>query len=116
MLDEANSRMAGSTYSNNGLLCETQNMLSGRHWTFLSSFLLQVVNWAAKKLALTRYANKPSKTYSGGNKRKLSAAIALLGNPPLIFMVSNYFYVYFFSHIVEYWFTYQDDNHLAVLS
>ena len=39
-------------------------------------------------MALTRYAKKPSKTYSGGNKRKLSAAIALLGNPSVIFMVS----------------------------
>ena len=39
-------------------------------------------------MALTRYANQPSKTYSGGNKRKLSAAIALLGNPSVIFMVS----------------------------
>lgn len=39
-------------------------------------------------MALTRYAKQPSKTYSGGNKRKLSAAIALLGNPSVIFMVS----------------------------
>ena len=39
-------------------------------------------------MALTRYANQPSKTYSGGNKRKLSAAVALLGNPSVIFMVS----------------------------
>eukprot|EP00111_Clytia_hemisphaerica_P002239 TCONS_00006276-protein len=46
----------------------------------------RIANWLIKKMALTRYANKPSKTYSGGNKRKLSAAIALLGNPSVIFM------------------------------
>lgn len=46
----------------------------------------RVVSWAIKKLCLTRYANKPSKTYSGGNKRKLSTAMALIGNPPIIFL------------------------------
>ncbi|XP_066919865.1 ATP-binding cassette sub-family A member 2-like [Clytia hemisphaerica] len=46
----------------------------------------RIANWLIKKMALTRYANKPSIMYSGGNKRKLSAAIALLGNPSVIFM------------------------------
>lgn len=48
--------------------------------------LHKVVSWAIKKLALTHYANRPSKTYSGGNKRKLSTAMALIGNPPIIFL------------------------------
>ena len=42
-----------------------------------------------KKLGLSHYENKPSGTYSGGNKRKLSTAIALIGHPPVIFMVSR---------------------------
>ncbi|XP_072015894.1 ATP-binding cassette sub-family A member 2-like isoform X3 [Amphiura filiformis] len=46
----------------------------------------QIVNWALKKLALWQYRDKPVGTYSGGNKRKLSTAIALLGRPPIIFM------------------------------
>ncbi|XP_050394470.1 ATP-binding cassette sub-family A member 2 [Patella vulgata] len=46
----------------------------------------QVVSWALKKLGLVEYANKLSGTYSGGNKRKLSTAIALIGHPPVIFM------------------------------
>lgn len=46
----------------------------------------QVVEWALSKLDLTQYSNKPSGTYSGGNKRKLSTALALIGHPPLIFM------------------------------
>ncbi|KAL8562888.1 hypothetical protein ACOMHN_004580 [Nucella lapillus] len=46
----------------------------------------QVVEWALSKLGLSKYADKLSGTYSGGNKRKLSTAIALIGHPPLIFL------------------------------
>ena len=35
---------------------------------------------------LKRYENKLAGTYSGGNKRKLSVAIAMLGNPPIVFL------------------------------
>ncbi|XP_074871184.1 ATP-binding cassette sub-family A member 2 isoform X2 [Carettochelys insculpta] len=46
----------------------------------------RVVKWALKKLELTKYADKPASTYSGGNKRKLSTAIALIGFPAFIFL------------------------------
>ncbi|XP_075762141.1 ATP-binding cassette sub-family A member 2 [Pelodiscus sinensis] len=46
----------------------------------------RVVKWALKKLELTKYADKPASTYSGGNKRKLSTAIALIGFPSFIFL------------------------------
>ncbi|NWX91169.1 ABCA2 protein, partial [Nothoprocta ornata] len=46
----------------------------------------RVVKWALKKLELTKYADKPASTYSGGNKRKLSTAIALIGYPSFIFL------------------------------
>ncbi|XP_078054223.1 phospholipid-transporting ATPase ABCA1-like [Mustelus asterias] len=46
----------------------------------------KVTEWAMKKLGLSRYADRPSGTYSGGNKRKLSTAIALIGCPPVIFL------------------------------
>ncbi|CAL8101606.1 unnamed protein product [Orchesella dallaii] len=39
-----------------------------------------------KTLGLSRYANMQSGTYSGGNKRKLSTAIALIGDPDVIFL------------------------------
>ena len=39
-----------------------------------------------KVLSLTKYANRRAGTYSGGNKRKLSVAIAMIGNPPIIFL------------------------------
>ena len=51
------------------------------------SDFLQVVQWALEKLELSKYADKPAGTYSGGNKRKLSTAIALIGYPSLIFLV-----------------------------
>ncbi len=38
------------------------------------------------KLSLTGIADKPAGTYSGGNKRKLSVGIALIGNPPIVFL------------------------------
>ena len=52
----------------------------------------KVIEWALKKLDLVNYADRVTGTYSGGNKRKLSTAIALLGAPPVIFLVctSNY--------------------------
>lgn len=34
------------------------------------------------------YADHLAGTYSGGNKRKLSTAIALIGCPPLVLLVS----------------------------
>ncbi|CAJ0940457.1 unnamed protein product [Ranitomeya imitator] len=46
----------------------------------------RVVKWALEKLELTPYADKPAGTYSGGNKRKLSTAIALIGYPSFIFL------------------------------
>mmetsp|Transcript_43833 Transcript_43833/g.42339 ORF Transcript_43833/g.42339 Transcript_43833/m.42339 type:complete len:193 (+) Transcript_43833:1309-1887(+) len=39
-----------------------------------------------EELNLTEYRDKASGTLSGGNKRKLSVAMALIGNPPIIFL------------------------------
>lgn len=46
----------------------------------------RVVDWALLKLGLSQYADKPAGTYSGGNRRKLSTAIALLARPRLILL------------------------------
>uniref|UniRef100_A0A3B3Z6U0 ABC transporter domain-containing protein n=1 Tax=Periophthalmus magnuspinnatus TaxID=409849 RepID=A0A3B3Z6U0_9GOBI len=45
-----------------------------------------VAEWGIQKLGLVKYANKPAGTYSGGNKRKLSTAMALIGCPPVVFL------------------------------
>jgi ATP-binding cassette subfamily A (ABC1) protein 3 len=37
-------------------------------------------------IGLKEYENQQCGTYSGGNKRKLSTAMALIGNPPIIFL------------------------------
>lgn len=34
----------------------------------------------------TKHLDKQVKTYSGGNKRKLSTAVALLGNPVIVYL------------------------------
>jgi len=46
-----------------------------------------VIKWALSSMKLKPYADEISSSYSGGNKRKLSAAIALIGNPPLVLLV-----------------------------
>ena len=35
---------------------------------------------------LKKFENVMAGTLSGGNKRKLSVAIAMLGNPPIVFL------------------------------
>jgi ATP-binding cassette subfamily A (ABC1) protein 3 len=35
---------------------------------------------------LTDYVNVRANNLSGGNKRKLSVAIAIIGNPPIVFL------------------------------
>jgi len=39
-----------------------------------------------KDVDLVKFADKPAGTYSGGNKRKLCVAIALIGSPPLVLL------------------------------
>jgi len=39
-----------------------------------------------QQIGLREYADKPSGGYSGGNKRKLSVGMALIGNPSIVFL------------------------------
>ncbi|CAF2650441.1 unnamed protein product [Rotaria sp. Silwood2] len=52
----------------------------------LDIFTLKIIECLLKRLGLTLWADRPVKQYSGGNKRKLSTAISLIGNPSIIFM------------------------------
>ncbi|XP_041925700.1 phospholipid-transporting ATPase ABCA1 [Alosa sapidissima] len=45
-----------------------------------------VAEWGIQKLGLLKYSTKSAGTYSGGNKRKLSTAMALIGCPPVVFL------------------------------
>ncbi|TTR84633.1 ATP-binding cassette sub-family A member 1 [Bagarius yarrelli] len=46
----------------------------------------EVAEWGIHKLGLAKYADKSAGSYSGGNMRKLSTAIALIGGPPVVFL------------------------------
>ncbi|XP_030623464.1 retinal-specific phospholipid-transporting ATPase ABCA4a [Chanos chanos] len=45
-----------------------------------------VAEWGIQKLGLSEYANQCVETYSGGNRRKLSTAIAMIGCPALVLL------------------------------
>ncbi|POI33213.1 hypothetical protein CIB84_003036, partial [Bambusicola thoracicus] len=47
----------------------------------------KVGEWAIRKLGLVKYGEKYAGNYSGGNRRKLSTAIALIGGPPVVFLL-----------------------------
>ena len=47
------------------------------------------VDQSLQALELSQYADKPVRTYSGGNRRRLSAAIAMLTCPPVVLLVSR---------------------------
>nr|XP_033774294.1 phospholipid-transporting ATPase ABCA1 [Geotrypetes seraphini] len=46
----------------------------------------KVAEWVIRKLGLVKYCEKCVGNYSGGNKRKLSTAMALIGGPPVVFL------------------------------
>ncbi|XP_071341979.1 retinal-specific phospholipid-transporting ATPase ABCA4-like isoform X2 [Trachinotus anak] len=50
------------------------------------SEISRVAEWAIQKLGLSEYAGQSAGTYSGGNKRKLSTAIAMIGCPALVLL------------------------------
>ncbi|XP_040393590.1 phospholipid-transporting ATPase ABCA7 isoform X3 [Cygnus olor] len=70
------------------------DLLTGReHLEFYSRLrgvpeeeIPRVAQWGIAKLGLEPHADRPAGKYSGGNKRKLSTAIALIGCPPIIFL------------------------------
>lgn len=46
----------------------------------------EVVQWMVTHLQLEKWADRVTREYSGGNKRKLSVAVALIGNPAVLFL------------------------------
>ena len=55
---------------------------------FDSQVVERVVTEQLQRLHLEDHADKPVHTFSGGNKRKLALAIAMMGDPPLLLLVS----------------------------
>ncbi|XP_030607370.1 retinal-specific phospholipid-transporting ATPase ABCA4-like [Archocentrus centrarchus] len=69
-------------------------LLTGREHLYLyarlrgvpESEIARVAEWGIQKLGLSEYAGCCVGTYSGGNKRKLSTAIAMIGCPALVLL------------------------------
>ncbi|XP_058274218.1 retinal-specific phospholipid-transporting ATPase ABCA4 [Hemibagrus wyckioides] len=69
-------------------------LLTGREHLYLyarlrgvpESEISRVAQWCVDKIGLSEYADLCAGTYSGGNKRKLSTAIAMIGCPPLLLL------------------------------
>ncbi|XP_064446386.1 phospholipid-transporting ATPase ABCA3-like [Mirounga angustirostris] len=61
-------------------------VMYARLWGVPETQITQYVNKLLQSLNLEPYADKFINTYSGGNKRRLSNAIALMGNPSVIFL------------------------------
>lgn len=51
--------------------------------------LFQVAGDLVRRLHLEAHVDQPVATYSGGTRRKLSVALALLGHPDLLLLVSG---------------------------
>ena len=79
-------------------LCPQDDGLAGRltareHLLFYAAIrgvppasAAQLADALLLRMGLGRWANRAAGTYSGGNRRKLSCAIALCGEPPCIFL------------------------------
>ena len=49
-----------------------------------------VVDGKIAEMGLTEYADRAAGTFSGGNKRKLSVALAMIGEPSIVFLDGEY--------------------------
>ena len=50
-----------------------------------------MVDESLRKLSLVPYKDRCAGTYSGGNRRKLSTAVSLIGDPKVVFLVKSFF-------------------------
>ena len=51
-------------------------------------------------LTLNKYRKRKAGTYSGGNKRKLSVALSMIGNPPIVFL-GIILYIFIHWHVIQ---------------
>jgi len=70
-----------------------ENLTAREHLTLFArikgvpeKMMSKFIDGLLKQLTLEEYADRPAGTYSGGNKRKLCVGLALVGNPPVVFL------------------------------
>jgi len=68
------------------LTCREHLRIYGRIRGIKPERLEEVIERLVEDMELTSYVDKQAGTYSGGNKRKLSVAIALIGNPKIVIL------------------------------
>jgi ATP-binding cassette, subfamily A (ABC1), member 3 len=70
----------------NGLTVREHLEFYARIKGVIPSMRREVVRRKIKQMDLTEYENTKASYLSGGNKRKLSVAMAMIGNPPIVFL------------------------------
>jgi ATP-binding cassette subfamily A (ABC1) protein 1 len=89
------SKQIGKVHENIGYCPQTDAIMplltAREHLIFFArlrgipeKYVNQVCDWALDRVGLTVFSNRISGDFSGGNKRKLSTAIALVGDPSVI--------------------------------
>jgi ABC-type multidrug transport system ATPase subunit len=91
LLDESTKRYIGYCPQTDPLLdllnaYETLWFYGSIRCSMTPSVLTRRVHTLIEEVGLTPYAQRPCGTYSGGNKRKLSLALALIGDPKVLFL------------------------------
>jgi ABC-type multidrug transport system ATPase subunit len=61
-----------------------------------------VIQKHMKEMTLVEFENKMTKTLSGGNKRKLSVAIAMIGKCTRCIYVCIHLFMYIFTYLCTY--------------
>lgn len=69
-----------------GIVPTQIDSVSGKSWKALSTDDFQIIDRLLVALHLRPYANTQTSSLSGGNRRKLSVAVALVSQPSLIFL------------------------------
>ncbi len=79
--------LAGQSAAVDEMLTARENLrLFGRHYRLDRSSLARRVDEVVDRFGLADFADRPASTYSGGERRRLDVAAALIADPPVVFL------------------------------